>query len=460
MNITEDIYQASNLTMDQLLFWTGQRIEPGNAMFQMGSLCTIEGPIELSHLRVAFQAVLDSSDALRTVIEERRGVPYQRVLDEVHYELDYVDFSGQLDPRGAAFGWAGERCRRPLDLKSRMFDSVLLKMSEYEYEWYLCLHHLICDGWSFSIATERLAAAYDLSRKGRLAEFFGDYPRFAEYLEFERAYHRSARYGEAEAYWKKKFSVVGEQPRFYGSVAQITTTEVARVSRELPEASVEALAMMASKPELLAVSANSGIASIFLAIALAFLYRITGSRRITVGLAIQNRRSKKFKETIGLFVHFLPLQISIDDDDTFLSLAAKVRDEIHASARYASYSVPNSVQNRIYDVVFNYIVASHGDFNGARARTHWIHSGSGGEAIGIHLEDISRSGKLVINLDLHHDVFDEDQRSHAADTFFNMIEAFLRDAEGIVTRPDLLAPEAPNQVSEFLEEELAFDFTL
>ncbi|HEY6330618.1 MAG TPA: condensation domain-containing protein, partial [Blastocatellia bacterium] len=235
----ESVYQASNLTMDQLLFWTGQQLQQDEALFQMGGLCTIGGPVDTSHFQAAFQGVIDRCDALRTVIEVHDGIPRRKVRETCQYEMHCVDFSEEVNPREAAMKWASSRIRKPLDLAVCMFDSALAKLSKREYAWHYCMHHLICDAWSLSLILERVAAAYRLSLDGRLAEL-GTYPAFAEYIDFERAYHDSERYAEAEAYWSRRMSGAASLS-FLGSIARPNTTEVERISCQLSSSIVEAL---------------------------------------------------------------------------------------------------------------------------------------------------------------------------------------------------------------------------
>ena len=69
---------------------------------------------------------------------------------------------------------------------------------------------------------------------------------------------------------------------------------------------------------------NVSLFNIFVALLSAYLYRLTGNKRLATGTAFHNRRSKEFKETIGLFMEVHPLHIEIAEGETFASLAKKV----------------------------------------------------------------------------------------------------------------------------------------
>ena len=102
----------SNLTPHQLLMWLAHELYPGVPLHHLATTFTLAAPIEVDHFRRAFQTLVDSSDALRTVIETVHGTPRQRVLESVRRPLDYVDLSPAPDPEEAAAAWVRARSAR------------------------------------------------------------------------------------------------------------------------------------------------------------------------------------------------------------------------------------------------------------------------------------------------------------------------------------------------------------
>src|SRR5262245_35591497 len=94
----DDLTRRSNLTSHQLLMWLAHELYPEVRLHNLAAVFTLTGRIDVEHFRRAFQAVVDSSDALRTVIESIDGVPRQRVLASSRCVLDYVDLSAAPDP--------------------------------------------------------------------------------------------------------------------------------------------------------------------------------------------------------------------------------------------------------------------------------------------------------------------------------------------------------------------------
>ena len=97
-NITSDIYTESNLTTNQLLVSIIQKLHANSPLFAIPTIFTIHQEVEPVCFEKAFQTLLNSSDALRTVFREVHGMPQRLVLPETPYFLEYLDFSIYADP--------------------------------------------------------------------------------------------------------------------------------------------------------------------------------------------------------------------------------------------------------------------------------------------------------------------------------------------------------------------------
>jgi hypothetical protein len=164
-----DIYKRSNLTKNQFLIWLGHKLQPDVPIYNMANVFTISGEFYPQHLQRALQTLINSSDVLRTVIQEVDGLPYQRVLTNFSYTLDYLDFSQVSDQEFQT--WLHERIQTPFDLETCLFDSALIKMGEEKHVWFFSQHHIILDGWSrYMVILPRMSEFYEQSLRGELKE--------------------------------------------------------------------------------------------------------------------------------------------------------------------------------------------------------------------------------------------------------------------------------------------------
>jgi hypothetical protein len=441
----ERLYAGSNLTRNQLLIWTGQKLHPGAPLYDMVFTFSINAglaePIDPECFQRAFQTLINSSDALRAVIDEVDGVPQQRVVHNLPYTVEYLDFSRASDPQTELQAWVHKRCEVSLDLAKRLFDSALIKLSDKEFVWYLNQHHLICDGHSTSLLFQRMSEFYGLALKGRLAEK-APLPAFLDYLDYEREYRSSLRYLKSKAYWERKLADAPDPLAYYGKVPHKQTTHVQRVACDLGFERTQKLKGLAHCEDIFVKTESASLFNIFAAALCVHLHRISGNRRLSLGSASHNRRSKAFIETIGVFMEVHPLFITIEENDSFPSLVKKVAAEARETLQHSEYIV----SKKAYDVFLNYQTATFPRFHGAPIQLEWRHTGHENDSLALQVQDFVSSGNLVLYFDFHCDVFDERERSQTIQLFLRIIDSILENHTQSIHRIDLLPAEEKQRI--------------
>jgi amino acid adenylation domain-containing protein len=435
---------GSNLTRNQLLIWLDQKLHPDVPLYNVVDTYRLTGELDRGHFERAFQTLLGSSDALRTVIREVGAIPRQEVLADFRCELEHLDFSRAADPRAEFEAWLQIRCRALFKMDKRLFDSALVKVSDREFVWYLNQHHIITDGWSCRLIFRRMSELYARSLEGRLAPTV-ELPAFGDYVAYEREQQSSPRHLEAEAYWKRKLADKAEPLTFFGRSPVRRTSRVQRMSCELGVVRTERLRRLARREEIAAPSEHASTFNAFAALLFAFLYRTTGNHRLSIGAPFHNRRTEAFKETLGLFMEVLPLRMTVEPTDTFLSLIRKTRAEAAESYRY-SLATSNPIGNRAYDVLLNYHTAPLSEFPGMSVHAEWVYTGHENDALALQVSDFNASGSLALDFDFHCDVFDEAERTRTIQQFLRLLDAFLQDPTQPVGEISLLTKEEKERI--------------
>jgi hypothetical protein len=164
------LYEGSNLTRLQALYWVGHSTRATVPIFNTIYTFTIHGHVEPTHFERAFLSLAQQSDAFRYVFEKEEGVPQQKLLEDPPCGLEYLDFSEESEPEKIYEKWLKERSQAHLDLETCSYDSVLVKLSHERYIWYLNQHHILIDANSFNVIFQRFAALYEriIGRKNYL----------------------------------------------------------------------------------------------------------------------------------------------------------------------------------------------------------------------------------------------------------------------------------------------------
>ena len=429
---------GSNLTPHQLLMWLANELHPGVPLHNLACLFTLPGPIEVEHFRQAFRALVDSSDALRTVIETVHGAPRQRVLESMSRGLDCVDVSAAPDPEAAADAWARARAGARLDLADCPYDTALIKTGEARFVWFLRVHHAVFDGVSALLLARLVARCYEQSLAGTLVARL-DLPRFHDYVRDALAYEGSPDGERARAYWKERLPPDVEPVPFYGETPRKTGTASVRLSRTLTPERMRRFDALATQTGRFFPRTTTF--AVLLAALAVFLHRVSGSRRFCIGVPLHNRRTPALRDTLGLLMQVVPLTVRIDEDDTFLSLLKRIELDTAKSWRYAQHTVPTSAHQPIYDAVLNFHTPLDASIGGAPIRGTLLYSGHQLESLGIHVHDFPRAGVLALDFDLHGEVFPPERRPVVVDQLVSVLDAVLENPRQAVADIRLLSAD-------------------
>ncbi|NNF04243.1 MAG: amino acid adenylation domain-containing protein, partial [Rhodothermales bacterium] len=440
-----DAGRGAELTQSQLLLWTGQQMHPDAPLYNMALRFEITGAVDPALFRRAFDALIERSDAFRTIVRTRRGIPFQYVLERIDFDLPVIDLSSKEDPDGSATALLADRTGETFDLGERLFDSVLLKLSADRWIWYLNQHHLVTDGWSVTVVFEALSDLY--------AQFAADspgademLPAFADYIEFEKASRASERTESTTEYWRRKTDSLGEPPRLYGRRNQRAATGSTRTTVDLGKERSDALKQLARSDGFRSLTDHMALFNLFMTVLAALVHRVSGQKAISIGTPSHNRSTAAFRNTVGVFIEVFPFSIEIEATDTFSTLYEKVRGEASAFLRYARPGTSSSSVNRGFNVLLNYIPSSFSTFAGMPVASEWIHSGHGDSVhdLRLQVEDFDGLGRFRLHFDLNDEVFPASESYAVRRHFLRLLDGLLDDPDESLAMVDLVRLDEPH----------------
>ncbi|HEY0022714.1 MAG TPA: amino acid adenylation domain-containing protein [Longimicrobium sp.] len=324
------------LSFSQRRLWFLDRMEPGNAFYNLPNAVRMRGALDLPALERALGEIVRRHEALRTVFTEADGSPVQVIAPFAGFALPVEDLSGlsEADREAAARRRVGEEAARPFDLSAGpLFRAGLLRLGSEDHVLLVSMHHIVSDGWSLGILLREMSALYAAYREGRESPL----PELAvQYADFAAWQHEQLAGGVLErqlAYWRERLAGAPELlelPTDHPRPA-VQTYRGATVPVEL-------------SPELLerlqALGRSEG-ATLYMTLLSAFqvlLSKYSGSTDVVVGSSIAGRTRKEVEELIGFFVNSLVLRTDLSGDPTFRETLRRVR-EVTLGA-FANQEVP------------------------------------------------------------------------------------------------------------------------
>jgi len=303
------------LTDPQIEILLATQLGPeANAAFNDAIALRIRGPFNPEVLSFALNEVVARRDSLRTTFDVNEVE--QRVQSRVPVTLPVEDLTSV--PAGERETELAARIRqdaeKPFDLsRGPLFRATLLRFGAEEHVFLFTAHHIICDGWSFGLVAEELAAYYTASCRGMA-------PDLQPMLSMrEYAAQQKRLTAEEERWWVEQFApapaplaLPTEGPR----PAQRTFL-AATAAVDLPVALCDGLRRAAA-------ARRCTIFSALLGAFYALLHRLSNQRDLVVGIASAGQAALNETTLVGHCVNFLPLRVGLDAAEPFSALMQRV----------------------------------------------------------------------------------------------------------------------------------------
>ncbi|WP_400077200.1 amino acid adenylation domain-containing protein [Winogradskyella sp. R77965] len=428
------------LTQSQLLLWMGQKLNPKSPMYNMAHSFEIKGAINESIFKKSFQELIDATDVFRIIFKEEKGIPFQNILKSLQYDVEVIDISNS--EINELENILKERTMKAFNLYEPLFDSVLYRISEAHYVWFLNIHHLVTDATSSTILFENFTQIYkkNLDAQNELAFKI---PQYRDYLRFEKNATEDIDKEDARKYWKDTANKVTAPPILYGQSPKELTSLSNRITVKLGEDRIAKLEEFASKPEIRCWTKDLTYFNIFLTALFVYIKRISNEEKLAIGALSHSRVTNEFKKTAGMFVELFPLVAEFSEEDTFVVFYNKVRNETNEYLRHAQPGMASAEASSGFNVVLNYIKSSFSDFNGSSVKSEWIHPNHCDAAHHMRctVYDMDGTGDMELFFDLNTAIFNKELQERIPTHFLTIFDAFLEDNTQLIDKPAIISEE-------------------
>lgn len=261
----------------------------------------------------------------------------------------------------------------------------------------ICLHHLIADGTSMGIFTDRVFEIYQSMIDNKSFEMKND-KSFIEFIEDENSKLKQGLYDTQGEFWKEKLSnsTVPEFIKDYSSSG--------RKNLHGNEIRVEIPKNIIKKVENMAMNLEVSEYMFQMAVYFASIMRLTRSMNFGVASPFTYRPEAKYEENIGFYIYNNPIICKSKVSDSFRDLVDKVSEEIFEG--YINIGYPNNLMLRnstgnsvtgstMFDYTFIYDVYENLDYDFFVDVKDWNFSVFPGELAVIY-QKINESGLLRI----------------------------------------------------------------
>jgi hypothetical protein len=253
-------------------------------------------------------------------------------------ELDELDFSKEHNAKEVAHRWMQERFNTPFTINENnlLFDHVLIKVEDREH-WFFCrYHHLITDGYGFTVWVQYLASQYKSLVTGD--NFSGSYPSYVDEVLKALEIYRSPEYELEGEYWKEK---IGSKPPKLLQKKYFNNSSGSRSSTFILEVTDDQKKIFEDLQLLTRVS----IQQLTIAALIVYFGKTTNETDFVFGIPLHKRGSKRLRSIIGMFSGIQPFKGSYNEDDILLELLKEISQIQRKDYRYQNYLIGDLTRN-------------------------------------------------------------------------------------------------------------------
>ncbi|QUI24145.1 non-ribosomal peptide synthase/polyketide synthase [Vallitalea pronyensis] len=398
------------LTSYQSDIWIDQQRYPNRPLYNIGGYVEIKGKMDVTIFNQASNLLIAQNDALRIIVFEKHGQPFQRFLSKLNHHVAFHDFSNQSNPIAYSKNWMNNEMTKSFIMNENiLFQICLIKADEALFYWFIKCHHLITDGWGFALLAKRIKSIYNDLIKGD--EHQQDIYSYKDFILEDQKYIKGNNYERNRLFWKEKLKelpkpFITRKPTTYNGGENITTSS--RQAMVVKRSLYNKLIDLCKKNEC-------SIFHFFLAILAIYFSKVYSKNEIMVGVPILNRKNKKFKSTVGLFVNIIPVKICLENDISFLELMHTIKRDLGTCYRHKNLhlgqiiheaSTRNDVNDIFFEIILSYQKEEHtGSFCDYPTKRIALGNQSKKNALSVSIKEFTEDEDVMIDIDYELEIF-------------------------------------------------------
>jgi amino acid adenylation domain-containing protein/non-ribosomal peptide synthase protein (TIGR01720 family) len=334
----EDIYPLTPLQQG-MLFHT--LYSPDSDVYLVQSVYALEGKLNISAFKQAWQQVVDRHAVFRTdfvwddLTEPLQVVRRQATLPWI--ELDWRQQSTSSHEEQLETYLRTDRARGFLLSRAPLLRLALIRKADDSYEFVCTFHHMLLDGWSFSLVFDQVFSTYATLCQNQQSGFMSP-RRYSDYIGWLQNQDMSA----AEKFWRHTLEGFTAPTPLIAPVqdSESLAPREGHQSQQLRLTSrmTAAIQAFARKHKLTMNTIVQGTWALLLS-------RYSSEEEIVFGAAVSGRPADLAgaELMVGCFINTLPVRVQVSEKDPVIRWLARLQEQ-QAEQRQYEYSPLVSVQ--------------------------------------------------------------------------------------------------------------------
>ncbi|MFC1433676.1 non-ribosomal peptide synthase/polyketide synthase [Streptacidiphilus sp. N1-3] len=434
------------LSPAQRRLWLAERLDSGDA-YHFPLVARLRGALDPQLLRQALRAVTVRHEALRTLVEEQDGEPYQLILPAAEAE---PGFTVEDCPEQGLAARIDAAVARRFDLGSELpLRAAVLRIGADDHVVAIVLHHITTDEWSDRPFLADLATAYRALTEGQQPPWQPLPVQYADYTLWQRRLLGESAEGTRQlAFWADALAGLPDEiplpldrPR-----PAAPTGRAGLVRAELDPDTAAALRALAGRT-------GTSMFMLFQAAVAALLHRMGAGEDIPLGAPIAGRTDSALDDLVGFFVNTLVLRADLSGDPSFTELLGRVKETDLAAFEHQDLPFDRVVEavnpprvpgrNPLFQVMTGYHYRPDGDPQVLGLPTEWWPTRFGTAKFDLDFTFVDHAGENRVTLLLEYaaDLADHRTAETLAQRLLSLLTALAAEPDRPIGRIGVLTED-------------------
>ena len=331
------------LTSSQLNFYTKNIVLDGS-IWNQSVIQVFPKVYTYEQLNDAYNCLVRDNESLRVKFKETADGLVSYVEDFNHVKFPFIKVNSDEE----LLEETRKAVNLPIDFHGRLVNCIVFQ-TPTKSGIIICAHHIVIDGYCSFVMSEHI------NEYLRNPEYRPVTQPYADYIEKEEKHKQSKRFLSDREFWKNQFSTNPTCNIFSGQNA-ILDFSSEEIDKDIPTELLARVKAFCTANEI-------SPASFFNTVYATYIRRIYDVEKFTIGVPVLNRTTKSELNTIGLYMHLVPLVVNIQSE-SFIENAKKIEDSwlnIFRHQRFTQYDIRQMLReenmpiNTLYDVAADFL---------------------------------------------------------------------------------------------------------
>jgi tyrocidine synthetase-3 len=305
------------LTLNQKRLWLISTLQPDVPSYIIQYTCYLEGSLDRGIFQKSLEILFQRHHIVFSVIQEDNGEPYCDIIPK-EVNISFMDYSElpENEKEIKVYDIINADSRKVFDLKNGpLYRLYLIMTKANQYYFHLSIHHIIFDGWSWTVLVNDLKEIYNsLLNKREVSLERIEFQQY-DYAHLENNSANTNKRNDLIEFWKNNLNGASqilnfpydfprpEQPSGKGRYEPI------RIPEELSE-----------KLRSISRKEDSSLFTTMLSVFGIQMHKYSGQDDINIGLPVAYRPYSKLENIFGMFVNTVVIRLKLDKNLTFKNI--------------------------------------------------------------------------------------------------------------------------------------------